>query len=275
MATTILEARGLRKNFGALVAVDDISVNIEPEEVIGLIGTNGAGKTTFVNMITGYLRPDAGTVLYHGRDFTAMKPRLVTRMGISRSFQIPQLYNTLTVRENMIVGLGIVWRNGRKSWLSRLPSHVPGYEHDIWETADILLDRFRLLAYRDRVAGVLPEGVRKLLDIAMALLPRPKVLLLDEPTSGVSSDEKFEIMDRVMSVALRDKVTILFVEHDMDIVSRYAKRVLAFAEGRLLADGSVATVLSNTDVLRLVIGGQATPGKAYAPLQTALQPQLG
>ena len=251
----ILEARSLSKRFGAVVAAADINAAIEDDSVVGLIGANGAGKTTFVNMITGYLKPDFGTVAFEGRDITALLPREVTRIGICRSFQIPQLYNSLTVRENLGIALGIVLRNSRPFVWARLPKRVPGHTGTLPEAAATMLERFGLTDYGDRRAGVLPEGIRKLLDIAMALVVKPKVLLLDEPTSGISSDEKFDIMDRVMHATRADGVTVLFIEHDMDIVSRYAQRVMAFYEGRILADGLAATVLADEEVRRYVIGG--------------------
>jgi branched-chain amino acid transport system ATP-binding protein len=259
----ILEARALSKRFGAVVAAANIDAAIEDDSVVGLIGANGAGKTTFVNMITGYLKPDFGTVAFEGRDITALPPREVTRIGICRSFQIPQLYDSLTVRENLGIALGIVLRNSRTFAWARLPKRVPGHAGTLPEGAAAMLERFGLTDYGDRLAGVLPEGIRKLLDIAMALVVKPKVLLLDEPTSGISSDEKFDIMDRVMHAVRADGVTVLFIEHDMDIVSRYAQRVMAFYEGRILADGLAAAVLADKEVRRYVTGGpQILAGEA-------------
>jgi branched-chain amino acid transport system ATP-binding protein len=166
-----------------------------------------------------------------------------------RSFQIPQLFGSLTVRENLLVALGVVVTNAR-SWQSGVT--VSGDRVDA--AADATLEQFGLQEWRDREAAVLPEGVRKLLDIAMALVVKPKVLLLDEPTSGVSADEKFAIMDRVMTAVRAERVTILFVEHDMDIVRRYAGRVLAFYEGRIIADGEPEVVLNDDEVRRYVVG---------------------
>lgn len=272
----IIEAVGLNKSFGAVTAAKDISVAIPEGDVVGLIGTNGAGKTTFVNMVTGYLKPDTGSIAYNGADITRLSPRQITRLGICRSFQIPQLYDTLTARENLAIGLGIVLRNAKTSIFSRLPKVMPGYDRGLWETADVLLERFGLTAYRDRVAGVLPEGVRKLLDITLALVSKPRVILLDEPTSGVSTDEKFDIMDRVMAVIRGAGVTVLFVEHDMDIVSRYAQRVLAFYDGRVLADGAVDDVLANADVRRLVVGtGHAGGVRGAATGANSVNPSAG
>lgn len=247
--TAILEARNLRKRFGAIVAAEDISVAIEADAVVGLIGANGAGKTTFVNMVTGYMKPDTGQIDFEGRDITALGPRQITRRGICRSFQIPQLYDAMTVRENLEIGLGILWLNRRRMGGERVLSGEPGLD-----AAQHMLEQFHLAPHRDRIAGELPEGLRKLLDIAMALIARPRILLLDEPTSGVSADEKFDIMDRVMAAVRSQGVTVLFVEHDMDIVRRYSQRVLAFYQGRILADGSVQDVLADQDVRHHVTG---------------------
>jgi branched-chain amino acid transport system ATP-binding protein len=245
----IIETSGVGKNFGAVTAAADLTVRIEDDTVVGLIGGNGAGKTTFLNMLTGYLKPDRGTISYAGRDITKLVPREVTRLGMCRSFQIPQLFGSLTVRENLLVALGVVVTNA-KAWQGGVT--VTGDRVDF--AADATLEQFGLQEWRDRLAGVLPEGVRKLLDIAMAMVVKPKVLLLDEPTSGVSADEKFAIMDRVMTAVRADRVTILFVEHDMDIVRRYAARVLAFYEGRIIADGVPDVVLNDDEVRRYVVG---------------------
>jgi len=254
--TPILDAQGLCKKFGAVTAAWGISISVEPDTVVGLIGTNGAGKTTFVNMVTGYLKPDAGIISFKGRDVTALHPRQITQLGICRSFQIPQLYDSLTVLENVIVALGIVLRNSKPSRLGRTPKIVPGHGTTLMAAAETMLTRFGLAPYRNSPAGVLPEGVRKLLDIAMALAVKPEMLILDEPTSGVSSDEKFGIMDTVMNAVRSEGVTVLFVEHDMEIVSRYSKQVIAFYEGRVLADGAPAHVLGDPDVRKYVVGGQ-------------------
>jgi len=254
--TPILDAQGLCKKFGAVTAAWGISISVEPDTVVGLIGTNGAGKTTFVNMVTGYLKPDAGVISFKGRDVTALDPRQITRLGICRSFQIPQLYDSLTALENLVVALGIVLRNSKRSLWLRAPKVVPGHEAPLMAAAEKMLDRFRLRQYRTSRAGVLPEGVRKLLDIAMALAVKPEMLILDEPTSGVSTDEKFAVMDTVMNAVRSEGVTVLFVEHDMEIVSRYSKRVIAFYEGKVLADGAPAHVLGDPDVRKYVVGGQ-------------------
>jgi len=247
----ILEASRLTKTFGAVTAAMDISVSLEEGTIVGLIGGNGAGKTTFLNLVTGYLKPTVGTVRFLGRDITGLAPRKITRLGICRSFQIPQVFDTLTAYDNLLVGLGIV-ALGRRSFVgSALGDREPE------QVAEDMLDRFRLREYRDAPASVLPEGVRKLLDIAMALAVKPRVLLLDEPTSGVSADEKFALMDLVLGAIQADQVTVLFVEHDMDIVRRYTQRILAFYDGRVIADGAPEAVLADAGVRRYVVGEPA------------------
>ena len=252
--TAILEARNLHKTFGAVTAANDVCASINEHSVVGLIGTNGAGKTTFVNMVTGYLKPSSGSILFAGRDITPLPPRDITRLGIARSFQIPQLYDTLTVHDNLVIALGIVLRNGKASFFSKLPSHVPGHNDNLENVVESLLSKFNLLDYRNREACILPQGVRKQLDIAMAMAGKPQVLLLDEPTSGVAAEEKFGIMDMIMNAVRVEKVTVLFVEHDMDIVAKYSDRVLAFYDGRIIADQAPHDALNNADVQRYVTG---------------------
>jgi branched-chain amino acid transport system ATP-binding protein len=248
LVSAILETEHLTKTFGAVTAASDITVAFEEDTIVGLIGSNGAGKTTFINLVTGYLKPTDGIVRYDGREITGFAPRAVTRLGICRSFQIPQVFDTLTTFENLLVGLGIV-ALGRGAFVGSALARRPPEE-----LAQETLERFRLERYRDAPASTLPEGVRKLLDIAMALAVKPRVLLLDEPTSGVSADEKFSLMDLVLGAIRADKVTVLFVEHDMEIVRRYTHRVLAFYDGRILADGEPRQVLDNADVRKYVVG---------------------
>ena len=235
---------------------------IAEHEVMGIIGANGAGKTTFVNMITGYQKPDTGRIVYQGRDITQLKPRQITRLGICRSFQVPQVFLSATVEDNLLIALGVAEHPRVPFWRKLRTDHL------LNETA-VLLNRYRLADYRTQPAHALPQGVRKLLDIAMAVVHRPRLLLLDEPTSGVSLDEKFEVMDIVMGALKEAGVTVLFVEHDMDIVGRYAKRVLAFYEGLILADGAPDAVLGHDRVQEHVIGrgsaGAVGPRRAAAP----------
>jgi branched-chain amino acid transport system ATP-binding protein len=248
--TALLETVGLQKAFGAVVAASDISVAVERGQKLGLIGNNGAGKTTFVNIVTGHLAPDAGRVMIDGKDITGLAPRQVRRDGVSRSFQIPQLFTSLTLEQNLLMALAILRQEGVSSW-------QPARSSARLAELDDLLDRFRLRQYREQTIAVLPGGVRKLVDVAMAVTHAPKLLLLDEPTSGVAVEEKFPLMDVIMQAIEGTGATVLFVEHDMEIVGRYADRVLAFYAGRIIADGEPAVVLSNEEVQRYVTGGAA------------------
>jgi branched-chain amino acid transport system ATP-binding protein len=244
--TALLEARGVAKRFGAVVAAADISISIAAGERVSLIGSNGAGKTTFVNMITGYLKPDEGRIVFDGRDITPLEPRAITRLGVARSFQIPQLYGDLSVLDNLLVA--------NACHDARLSFWQPARRPEAVERAHGLLERFRLAEHRERRAAELPGGVRKLLDIAMALSGAPKLLLLDEPTSGVAAEEKFPMMETIMTAIGSEPMTVLFVEHDMDIVERYASRVVAFYSGRIIADGAPGVALATDDVRRYVTG---------------------
>lgn len=243
----ILEARGLTKAFGGVVAVSDVTVAVEAAEVVGIVGPNGAGKTTFLNLVTGYLRPDRGQVRYLGRDITGRPPREVSRLGIARSFQVPQVYRGLTVLESVLVALAARHGEGYRFWRSlATPARTA--------EALALLEPFGLGEHAGRVAGELSEGGLKLLDVALSVALHPRVLLLDEPTSGVSSKDKFAVMETVLRVLHERQVTVLFVEHDMDVVTRYAGRVLAFVEGRVAADGPPAAVLADPAVRKAVLG---------------------
>ncbi len=243
----VLHAKGLKKSFGALVAANDIDVVVPASARLSLIGANGAGKTTFVNMVTGYLKPDAGEVLLDGRDVAGFSPRRITRLGVCRSFQIPQLCETMTPIDNLIVA-GTIASETKASYFR------PVHNKAAFERAEETLARFDLSAYANQPVEQLPGGVRKLIDIAMALVSHPRVLLLDEPTSGVSSEEKFPLMDRVMAALSGEKAAVIFVEHDMEVVTRYADRVLAFYSGEIIADGAPDAVLADSAVQELITG---------------------
>jgi len=243
----LLSARGLNKRFGAVVAADNISIDLPAGQRLSLIGSNGAGKTTFVNMVTGFMKPDSGRIELAGDDITPLSPRHIARLGICRSFQIPQLCLELTAMENLLVAIASASPKGVSLWR-------PAEQDGGHERALHLLERFRLSQYADRLVTELPGGVRKLLDIAMAMARHPKLLLLDEPTSGVSAEEKVPTMERVMEALEQEAVTVVFVEHDMDIVANFSQRVIAFYSGRIIADDVPAAVLKNADVRRYVTG---------------------
>lgn len=243
---TMLSARGLKKSFGAVTAADDVNIDIPTGQRVSLIGSNGAGKTTFVNMVTGYMKPDAGSIELDGQSILGLGPRRITGLGVARSFQIPQLALEMSALDNMLVAAAC--NDGQQSFWR--PAHAP---HRI-ERAMALLAKFELTEHAQRRVAELPGGVRKLLDIAMALTGSPKLLLLDEPTSGVSVDEKFPMMDTISAALQSERVTVLFVEHDMEIVTRYSDRVIAFYSGRVIADDPPSKVLDDPQVQRYVTG---------------------
>ena len=246
----ILSVKDLEKRFGPLVAARGISIDLAAGTTVGIIGANGAGKTTFVNMITGHLAPTAGSIRFEDREIAGLRSRAITRLGIARSFQVAQVFPSLTVFDNLCVAAAV----------ARSPANILAQPFSRMRTertaadAEALLELFGLAPHRDAVAMTLSQGVRKLLDIAMAICGEPRILLLDEPTSGISVEEKYDVMETVMSALRRRSITILFVEHDMEIVSRFAERVLAFYDGRILADGAPQTVLADPEVQRHVTG---------------------
>lgn len=247
MSAIILETRALTRTFGTVVAAHNLNVRITQGEIVGVIGSNGAGKTTFINMVTGHLPPTSGDILFDGNSVLGCKSRDITRMGMARSFQVAQLFPKLSVMENALVAL-VAAEGPQPSFLR--PIDTPQRR----KLANAIFAEFGVSQYRDALVSTVPQGTRKLVDIAMALVSRPRMLLLDEPTSGVSSEEKFALMNTVMSVVRRYGVTVLFVEHDMDIVARYVTRIIAFYSGEIIADGPPKDVLGNDRVQELVIG---------------------
>jgi branched-chain amino acid transport system ATP-binding protein len=249
VSASLISARGLVKRFGAVIAADNVSVEVRPQETVGIIGANGAGKTTFVNIVTGYLKPDDGAIFFRGVDITRLPPRDVTRLGIRRSFQVAQLFPNLSVRDNVLVALAAA-SGAFPSPLAKLRTQAQ------IEEADRILARVGLSTSVHRKTTELPQGQRKLLDIALAMIGRSAVLLLDEPTSGISAEEKFPLMDLVLNAVRAAEATVLFIEHDMEIVERYAERVIAFYDGRVIADGEPARVFVDADVRRFVVGAE-------------------
>lgn len=242
----LLSTRGLSLAFGGVIAADAIDFDLMPGERLAVVGQNGAGKTTFINICTGYIKPDGGQVFFDGTEVTGHSPRSITRRGVGRSFQLPQVFTEHTVRECLMLAASAV-KQRRGFWLP-LARAVDADE------VDATLELLQLRARAHDLAGLLPEGQRKLLDVAMALVLRPKLMIMDEPTSGVSSDEKHELMAVLMRALDERQVTSIFVEHDIDIVRRYATRLAAWIAGRIAADGAPEQVLRDPVVIRNVIG---------------------
>ena len=244
--TSLLSTRGLSLSFGGVVAADAIDFDLLPGERLAVVGQNGAGKTTFLNICTGFLKPASGQVFFNGAAITGKSPRLITRLGVGRSFQLPQVFTEHTVHQCLMLAASAVQQK-HGFWLP-LDQAVDGAE------VDATLELLQLQDRRNDLAGTLPEGQRKLLDVAMALVLRPKLMIMDEPTSGVSSDEKHGLMTVVMRALDERAVTSIFVEHDIDIVRRYATRLAAWIAGKIAADGVPDEVLRDPVVIKNVIG---------------------
>ncbi len=245
-ASSILQTIDLTRAFGMIKAAEAINVEVGRGELVGVVGANGSGKTTFLNLITGYIKPDGGHILFMGREITGLPPRLVTKLGIARSFQIPQLYTGLSVLDNVLLSLAAQSGKSTDFW-------YPLYRGRVAEGMETL-ERFGLKPYAHRPVGELPEGGRKLLDIALSFALSPRLLLMDEPTSGVSIEDKFQVMDTLVKVLQQSDITAIFVEHDMEVVQRYGRRVLVFDNGDVIADGEPARVLADPEVRKAVLG---------------------
>lgn len=242
----LIRTEDLSLSFGGVVAAEGIDFRLDVGERLAVIGQNGAGKTTFINICTGFLKPTRGRVWFDGKDVTGMEPRHIVRLGLGRSFQLPQLFLDHTVRQCLEIAAAA--RQGKLSFLTPLARSVDGREIE---------HTLELVGLRERgseLASSLPEGQRKLLDVAMALMLNPKLLIMDEPTSGVASEDKHELMATLMRALDERKVTSWFVEHDVDIVSRYATRVAAWIAGKVAADGPPAEVLASEAVRREILG---------------------
>jgi branched-chain amino acid transport system ATP-binding protein len=249
----VLEVHDLEKNFGGVVAAHNISVTVEEGETIGIIGANGAGKTTFVNMVTGYLPPSGGRIEFLGKSVVGLHPRDVTKLGLCRSFQVPQVFLSESVFDNMLAAYGIAERSG-------LGLFTPIHTDERAARVDAQLKRYQIADYRDVAASALPQGVRKLLDIGMATVRNPKLIMLDEPTSGISVEEKFGLMDIIMQALREEDTTVMFIEHDMEIVERFVDRVWAFYQGEIICDAPTAEAMVDEKVREFVIGQEYHPG---------------
>ena len=249
MIAPALEARGLARNFGALIATDDVSFAVQPGARQALIGPNGAGKTTLINLLTGVIRPTAGQVLLQGRDVTGLPSSARVRMGLTRTFQINQLFPDLTPAESL--ALAISERNGFGADFWRVAGNQPAIVAEIED----LLTRFGLEAELDRPTRKLPYGKQRLLEIALALAARPRVLLLDEPAAGVPEEERQDILAAL--AALPADVAILLIEHDMDLVFSFASRISVLVAGRLLTEGAPEEIAADERVRAVYLGEDA------------------
>jgi branched-chain amino acid transport system ATP-binding protein len=244
----LLQTAKLTKYFGETHAVDKVDLTIGESEVLALIGSNGAGKTSLVNLISGLIQPDSGQIFFRGTDVTHQSVDARIKAGIARSFQIVNLFDELTVLDN--VALSIFSREG----LTRSFWSLADHHHDVWQEADDTLRQFGLESKSSALAGGISQGERKLLDVAVAYALKPRLLFLDEPTSGVSTEEKAPIMDVISSIVRSHKITAVVIEHDMDIIFKYSDRIVVMNQGVILASGSPEEIRSNETVKDAVFG---------------------
>ena len=244
----LLKTVDLRKQFGETRACDGVNFVVNKGEFLSLVGSNGAGKTSLVNLISAHLKPDSGQIMFEDKDITSATVHERIKAGIARSFQIVNLFDGMSVFDN--VALSIFSREGKSTNIASLAEHDQDVRNETLE----VLGQFGLRGMSSVLAGGLAQGERKLLDVAVAYALRPKLLFLDEPTSGVSTRDKGQIMDTVSSVVRAGAVTAVVIEHDMDVVFRYSDRIVMMHEGRFLADGTPDEIKANKDVASILLG---------------------
>jgi branched-chain amino acid transport system ATP-binding protein len=245
----ILRAEGLRKNYGDFCALDGVSLGIGAGQFVSIVGPNGAGKSTLINILTGVTRPTAGRVIFKDRDVSGIGPVRLARLGMGRSFQLVQIFPDLTVLET--IQAAVVSRLGRGTRMFRSLARDREVQSEALEIAEL----FGLADKGHGPSRQLPQGDKKLLDVASAFALRPEVILLDEPTSGVSTADKTTIMETMVRASKRIGIqAIVQVEHDMDIVFGYSDRIIALHQGRVLADAKPDEIRANREVVDVVIG---------------------
>ena len=245
----ILDAVNVTKYYGEFCALNDVSIAVRAGEFVSIIGPNGAGKSTLINVLTGLARPSAGSVRFKDRDISGVGPVALAKLGMARSFQLVQIFPDLTVLETLQAAVASRLGRGR-----RLFASLAG-DREIQDDAREVAELFGLDVTRGALARQLPQGDKKLLDVASAFALRPEIILLDEPTSGVSTADKTKIMEILVAAAKRIGLrAIIQVEHDMDIVFGYSDRIIALHQGEVLADASPKDVQADQRIVDMVIG---------------------
>jgi branched-chain amino acid transport system ATP-binding protein len=244
----MLRLEGLKKSFGGLRVTDEVSFDVHPQEIAAIIGPNGAGKTTLFNQITGYLAPDAGHVYLQGQDIVGLTPQAIVKRGVGRAFQIASIFPDETALDNIRVACMSKLEQTRHLWRP-----AEQFRHAT-EQAYAILESLGLERQAGRMAFELAHGDQKLLDIGIALVLEPKLLLLDEPTAGMSPEERQLTRQLIKSLWNRYRLTLIFIEHDMDMVFGIAERIMVLNHGMLIADGTPADIRSNKEVIAAYLG---------------------
>jgi len=249
---TVLKVERLSKSFGGVQAVQEVSFSLDAGELLAFIGPNGAGKTTCFNMLNGQLKADTGSVLLNGRQVLGLPPRRIWRMGVGRTFQITATFASMTVRENVQMAL-LSHNHQHHAMLRRATEqHV--------EEAEALLTRVGMEGQSERACGVLAYGDIKRVELAVALANDPTLLLMDEPTAGMAPKERIELMALTADIVRERNISVLFTEHDMDVVFAHANRIMVLDRGRLIIDGTPEEVRSNKEVQDIYLGTGAVHG---------------
>jgi branched-chain amino acid transport system ATP-binding protein len=249
--TTLLAAHGVTKKFSGITALDDVNIDVSDREIVGLIGPNGAGKTTFFNCLLGLLKPDRGSVKFEGRELTKVATHKRARLGIARTFQRIELFTGMTPRDHFIVAERV--RNGRGSlWKDMLFLGSPTADEN--ERTQAMLELLGLASVADRSVESLSLGVGRLVEIGRALMTGPKLVLLDEPSSGLDRNETDELAETLRTVQREQGVAILLVEHDVDLVRHLVERVFVLDFGTLIASGPTSSVFADSAVRKAYLG---------------------
>lgn len=245
--SSVLSVRGLSKNFGGIQAVKDVSFTLQKGEFLALIGPNGAGKTTCFNMLNGYLKPNAGSVQLSGRELIGIPPRKIWRMGVGRTFQITETFLSMTVLENVQMAL--------ISHHRRIFDLISRAARLYLDEAMALLELVSMSEQAGRACSELAYGDLKRLELAIALAHNPELLLMDEPTAGMAPSERIALMALTAEIVERGQVSVVFTEHDMDVVFAHAHRILVLNRGELIAEGTGDEIRANPTVQEVYLGG--------------------
>lgn len=246
--SALLQVQGLSKSFGRLAAIVDVSMSVEEGEVRAIIGPNGAGKTTFFNLITGVIRPDEGSVSFDGHVITKLPPHRRIGLGMSRTFQVPNVFGGLSVYENLRLGVEASKGMSRSPWPGRQA------QERVFERVEEIIDRLDLRDKSNALVGELANGDQRIVEIGLALTLNAKLLLLDEPTAGMSDEETQATIDLIRDLWERDRMTVVFVEHDMDMVFSIAQRITVLHLGEVLSEGTPEEVAADESVQAAYLG---------------------
>jgi len=245
----IFETINLRREFGALVAVEDVSIKVRKNSLHAIIGPNGAGKTTFFNLLSGNIEPTSGQVIYKGRDITHQPVHRTIHFGIGRSFQISNIFPNLTVFENVRLASQALGADNFKFW--QTTSFFQKYEERTWE----VLERVGLKERANNFARTLPHGDQRKLELGMILAPDPEVLLLDEPTAGMAAEQVPELIALIQEIQQAGNKTVMLVEHNMNVVMSVSDQITVMHQGAVLAEGSPSEIAANEAVQTAYLGG--------------------